>query len=242
MAFSLGVFAQRKIEKTIPVSAGQTITMDFAFAEIIKLHTWDKKEILVRGEVSINRGENDEAFEITSQVAGGKVVITADLKDQDNIPRRIVIHRGDQDYFFKTDDFHHPDVVKFMAENNGAYQWTSQGILRSIKLEIFVPQGTATTIESKFGMLEITDFNAPLIAKAKHGGLDVKVKPSSLGDLRAKTRHGEILTNLDIKFDVTPANRHDDFWTEIFKKVGTGYSYDLEATHGKIYLRKATVQ
>jgi hypothetical protein len=242
MACSLGVFAQRKIEKTIPVSGGQTISMDFEFAELIQLHTYDKKEILIRGEVSINHGENDEAFEIRSEVQDGKVVITAVLKDQDKIPRRIVIHRDDQDFFFKTDDMHHPDVVKFLAENNGAYQWTSGGIQRSIKLEVFVPQGVATTIETKFGTMEITDFNAPLVAKARHGGIDVKVKPSSLGELRAKTRHGEILTNLDIKFDVTPANRNDDFWTEIFKKVGGGYSYDLEATHGKIYLRKAAVQ
>jgi hypothetical protein len=242
MACSLGVFAQRKIEKTIPVSSGQSITMDFEFAETIQLHTWDKKEIMIRGEVSINRGENDDAFEIRSEVAGGKVVITAVLKDQDKIPQRILIRRGDQEFYFKTDDFHHPDVEKFMAENGSSYQWSSHGILRSIKLEIFVPQGTPTRIESKFGMLEVTDFNAPLVAKAKHGGIDVKVRTSSLSDLRAKTHHGEILTNLDINFDVIPTDRNDDFRTEVFKKIGTGYSYDLEATHGKIYLRKATVQ
>jgi hypothetical protein len=242
MACSLSVFAQRKIERTIPLSSAQSITMDFEFAEIIQLQTWDKKEVMVRGEVSINRGENDDAFEIRSEVTGGKIVITAVLKDQDKIPRRILIQRGDQEYYFKTDDFHHPDVKKFMADNGGEYQWSSHGILRSIKLEIFVPQGTPTTIEAKFGMLEVSEFNAPLVAKAIHGGIDVKVRTSSLSDLRAKTRHGEILTNLDIKFDVIPANRHDDFWTEVFKKVGTGYSYDLEATHGKIYLRKPTVQ
>lgn len=242
MACSLGVFAQRKIEKAIPVSADQSIKIDIKFAETIQLHTWEKKEILVRAEVSINRGENDDAFEIRSEVSDGKVMITTGLQNEEQIPRRIVIHRGDQEYFFKTGDFHHPDVEKFMAENGGSYQWSSSGILRSIKLEIFVPQGVSTTLESKFGMLEVTEFNAPLVAKANHGGIDVRVRTSDLGELRAKTRHGEILTNLDVKFDVIPANRHDDFRTEVFKKIGSGYSYDLEAIHGKIYLRKATGQ
>ncbi len=239
MVYSTGVFAQRKIEKTIAVPSNHSISMDFDFPELIQVHTWDKKEVLIRGEVSINHGENDDAFELSTSTENGKVVIASLLKDQDNIPTRIVIKKGDQEFFFKTSDYNHPDIQKFLAENSGQYQYMSQGILRSIRLEVFVPHGVTTRIESKFGIVEITDFNAPLVVVAKHGSIDAQINSAKVGDLTARTRHGEILTNLDLKFDVTPSmdrNRNDG--TEIKTKLGNGFAYNFEATHGKVYLRK----
>jgi hypothetical protein len=239
LAYSMGTFAQRKIEKTIVVPANHTISMDFDFPELIQIHTWDKKEILIRGEVSINHGENDDAFELTASTTNNVVNVTSKIKNLEQLPRRIVIKKGDQEYFFKTGDFNHPDVVKFMNENGGNYQYTSQGIIKTIKLEIFVPQGVATNIVSKFGLVEIKDFNAPLVVDAKHGGIDAVIQKAGMGELTAKTEHGEILTNLDAKFDVSPAmkQKHTN-WTEIKARLGTGHSFYLESTFGKVYLRK----
>ena len=238
MVYSMEVFAQTKIEKSIAVPAGNKIVMDFEFPELIQVHTWDKKEVLIRGQVSINHGESDDAFQITSSAKDGKVSIESTIKDRDKIPKRITIRHGGEDVYFKTDDMNHPDVVRFIAENGGQYQYMSHGINIHITLEIFVPQGVSTHIESKFGMVEIAEFNGPLTVSAKHGGVDAQISKTSTGQLTAKTKHGEIFTNLDSKFEVTPMKENFHDALEVKASVGGTYAYNLEAIHGRIYLRK----
>ncbi len=230
-------FAQRKIEQTIPVSAGQKIEMCFDDPELIKVHTWNKNEVLIRGEVSINRGENDDAFELVVDNASGTLKVSSRLRDRDNIPGRTLIRKGDQEFYFPTRDPHDPAIQKFLEENGGAYTYMSNGIIRDISLEIWVPQGMATYVEAKYGLVEITDFNAPLEVDAKYGGVDVTVTASKTGDLIARTRYGEILTNLDATF--TPLNDNkSNHWTEIRTAFGNGPAYVLESHYGKVYLRK----
>src|SRR5262245_44935730 len=86
--------AQSKIEKTIPIQAGQKLVLHFEDPEI-KLQTWDKNEVLIRGTASINRGENDSAFELQVTSDAQEVVVTAVIKDKENLPKRITIKKGD---------------------------------------------------------------------------------------------------------------------------------------------------
>ncbi len=227
--------AQRKIEQTIPVRSGQTIQMSFDDPELIKVHTWEKNEVLIRGDVSINRGEHDDAFEIVVTNTSEVVSLTSQLRDREKIPRRTLIRKGDQDYYFPTNDPRDPAIQKFLDENDGAYTFMSSGIIRDITLEIWVPQGVATSIKAKYGLVEITNFNAPLQVDAKYGGVDATVVAARTGDLTARTRYGEILTNLNVKFTPIDENRS---WTEIKTAFGNGPAYVLESQYGKVYLRK----
>jgi hypothetical protein len=232
-------FAQTKIEKSIPVQTGQKLVMNFDYPELIKIQTWERKEVLVKGEVSINKGENDDAFELLTQTSGGVTTIAASLKDKENLPRRIVIKKGDMEYVFKGNNYKDPEVQKFLAENGGDYSYISSGIIKEITLEIFVPKGMETTVEAKYGLIEVKAFDAPLTIDAKYGGVDVTMNAKTTGELIARTQYGEILTNLDIAFDSgkrnTPAYEK---WTEVSAKPGTGPRYILESKYGKVYLRK----
>ena len=60
---SLVSVAQTKIEKSIPIRSGQKLVLNFDYPELT-LQTWDKNEVLIKGVVSINRGENDSAFDL----------------------------------------------------------------------------------------------------------------------------------------------------------------------------------
>ena len=86
--------------------------------------------------------------------------------------------------------------------------------------------------------MEVKSFNAPLI-DAKFGGVDATISTSSTGLLTAPSRYGEILTNLDVKFDQARFPDKQDKWTEISAKVGSGHAYLIESTYGKVYLRKS---
>jgi hypothetical protein len=235
---SIVSFGQTKVEKTIPVKPGQKLLLDFDYPEV-KIQTWDKNEVLISGIVSINRGENDSAFDL--QVNTDKdITVTSGLKDKENIPQRIVIKKGDTEYFFKAKDYNDPEIQKFLEENGREYTYMSNGIIRDIKLEIFVPKNMDTKITAKYGLVEVKGFNAPLTIDAKYGGVDATITPASTGTVTVRSRHGEILTNLDAKFDQQNCRSctNNDRWTEITAKLGTGPSYMIESKYGTVYLRK----
>jgi hypothetical protein len=239
IAYSLLVIGQTKIEKTFPVQGIQKIELAFDYPELIQVHTWDKREVLVKGSVSINRGEHDSAFQLLSSSKNNTLQITSEIKDKNNIPRRTIIKRGDQEYFFKAADASDPAVQKFLEENGRDYTYMTNGLIQEITLEIFVPKGMECRIDAKYGLVEITDFNAPLVVNAPYGGIDATIANSTTGQLTARTKFGEILTNLDTKFQSADMNNnHHDHWTEINTNFGNGPRFDFESKFGKVYLRK----
>jgi len=237
LCFLSDVVAQARVEKTIPWKSGMQLQLDFDHPDI-KIHTWEKNEVAVTGTASINHGENDNAFQLTVEETAGVVKLSSQLKDKENIPQRITIKKGDQEFYFKTADYNDAAVKKFLAENGHDYSYMSNGIIREIDLEIFVPKGTVTSVASKFGLVEVTNFDAPLTVDAKFGKIDASVPVQNIGELSARTRHGEILTNLDVKFDQSPLVSRKEHWTEISAKPGKGPYYRFESKYGNVYLRK----
>ena len=73
-------YAQTPINKTIPAQPGQTIVMHFDYPELIQVSTWDKNEISITGNVTINSGENDDAFELFTSTSGGTISIRNEIK------------------------------------------------------------------------------------------------------------------------------------------------------------------
>ena len=91
---------------------------------------------------------------------------------------------------------------------------------------------------AKYGIVEVKGFDAPLTIDAKYGGVDATIVASATGQITARSRYGEILTNLAIKFDQASYSDRRDHWTEISAKTGTGPSYNFESKYGNVYLRK----
>ncbi len=234
---SLTLNAQILIEKTFAVQPGQKLNLNFDDPEI-KLQTWDKNEVLIKGTVSINRGENDKAFELQSTSSTKELIITSVIKDRENIPQRIIIKRGDTEYFFKAKDYNDPEIQKFLEQNGREYSYMSNGIAKEIKLEVFVPKKMETIVQAKYGMVEVKIFDAALTINAKYGGVDATIAMASTGELTARSRYGEILTNLGIPFNQARDSAHHDNWTEITVKPGTGHHYSFESKYGNVYLRK----
>lgn len=229
-------FGQTPVEKTVTVQLGQKLMLEFDKPEV-KITTWDKKEILIKGTASINRGENDNAFELLVTTTGPQIKIASNIKDKENLPQRIVIKKGDTEYFFKAKDFNDPEVQKFLDQNGREYSYISSGVVVEVKLEVFVPRGMETSVLSKYGVVEVVGFEAPLTIDSKYGGVDISVTPATTGQLTARSRYGEILTNLGVHFDQRGPDKTDK-WTEITAKVGTGSRYEIESKYGNVYLRK----
>jgi hypothetical protein len=228
-------YAQTQLNKIIPVQSGQKINMHFDYPEIVRVSTWDRNEISVQGTISINNGENDDAFLFESSVNGNTIDINSIIKDLKHLPQRITIVRDGQKMMFKDK----AELKKYQEENGKGYNTMSWGADIEIKLEIKVPKNVDTRVESVYGMVEIKDFIGPLVVEATYGGVDAAVTERAIGEIVAETNYGEIYTNLDAKFGGTEF-KNRDFHTFVSAKPGSGPRYSFESKYGNVYIRKAS--
>lgn len=225
-------FAQTPINKSIEFQPGQTITMHFDYPELVKISTWDKNEISITGTVSINGGENDDAFSLESSSDGKVVSITGEIRNIKSLPHRITIWHDGQKMMFKTKE----DYKKYQDEHGRDYNSMNWGTDFDIFLVIKVPKNVETKVLSTYGTIEIKDFTGPLVAESTYGGVDASLTEGLVGDLKAEVRYGDIYTNFDSKFT---GSEFKDFHTVVSAKPGNGPRYSFESKYGNVYLRKA---
>jgi hypothetical protein len=227
--------AQTSVNKTIPVQAGQKIQMHFDYPNLIKISTWDKNEIFIQGTVSINSGNNDNAFEVSSSLSGNTILIKNEIRDMKKLPQRITITRGGQKITFKD----RAEYQKYADQKGGSFDQMSTGVDIDIVLEIKVPKGIETGVESVYGMVEVKEFNGPLTVEATYGGVDASIMERATGELQAETNYGQIYSNLEVKFSGDQVHERD-FHTWVSAKPGAGPRYSFESKYGNVYLRKPT--
>ncbi|MDH4058691.1 MAG: hypothetical protein OEU76_07990 [Cyclobacteriaceae bacterium] len=153
-----------------------------------------------------------------------------DLKGTQEV---IVVKRGGEKFIFRSRD----ELRKYKNENPGAFDVISYGMDIEIELEIKVPVSMTTQIDVKYGMVEVVNFNALLIAMATCGGVDVSLNETMVGQVVAETNYGQIYSNLKSQFT---GDKHErDFHTMVSAQLGTGPKYQVESTYGNVYLRRS---
>jgi hypothetical protein len=228
--FGEAALAQKPISKAYPVQSGQSIKFHFDYPDLIKVSTWDKNEVFIQGTVSINEGESDDAFELSSSAFGKTLLIESKIRDLKNLPRRITVMKDGKKFTFKNKS----ELRDFDPNNRSTYESYREGVEMHILLEIKVPKNVTTKVESVYGLVEIKEFDAPIVVDATYGGVDVSLLESKVGELKVETNYGQIYSNLDHKF----SGREEDFHTLVSAKLGNGPSYHFESKYGNVYLRK----
>lgn len=229
----LNAVAQTPISKSLPVKPGQRLHMNFDYPDLIKVKTWDKNEIRIEGTVSINGGENDDAFELMTDVESNLISVRSQIDNIKNLPQRIMVIDNGKKVVFKNKQ----EYKKYKELNGGQFDVMSFGQEFEIQLEITVPKNMETHIESVYGMVEVSEFEAPLTVIATYGGVDAALAEMKVGEIKAETNYGEIYSNLDSKLEGSKIDR--DFYTQVFAKLGQGPRYSFESKYGNVYLRKS---
>ena len=229
--FTGTLVAQTPVNKNYPVSAGQKISLRFDDPELVKISTWDKNEIAIGGSISINGGENDDAFELIQSTSGNTIFIENKIRNMKELPHRITIVNKGEKITFKSK----ADYQKYCEENGRNFNQRSEGVDMDILLEIKVPRNIEVKLESVYGMVEVKNYAGPLTVEATYGGVDVTVLEKSTGELTAETNYGQIYTNLDLKFS---GSEFENFHTLVSAKPGNGPKYNFESKYGNVYLRK----
>jgi hypothetical protein len=227
-------FGQTEINKTVPYQKGQNIRMHFDYPELIKISTWDGNTVVIQGMVSINNGENDDAFLLETNTSGNTIDISARIKDMDKLPQRITIDRDGQKIVFKDK----AELRKYQQEHGRNFNQMNIGVDMEIMIEIKVPRNVQTRVESVYGMVEVKNFSGPLIVESTYGGVDAALMENAVGEIVAETNYGEIYSNLKAKFFGDVHDR-EDFHTLVSAKLGAGPKYELESKYGNVYIRKS---
>jgi hypothetical protein len=226
--------AQTKINRTVQVKPGQTLNMHFDYPELIKVTSWDKNEIAITGEVSINGGESDEAFELTVDNSASVISVRNEIRNMKQLPQRVTVMIEGQKITFRNK----AEWKRYQDEHGVKASMVNMGVDMDIELEIKVPRNMDTKIMSVYGLVEVRDFQGPLNVEATYGGVDVAISPQTTGELSAETNYGNIYSNLDLKPD-TSNSREEDFHLYITARLGQGPKCTVESQYGNVYLRKA---
>ncbi len=232
MSISVMTFAT-EINKTIPVQKGQVLRAWFDYPKVVKITSWDKNEVQVLCHVSINGGENDEAFELDVKTSGTTISIKNKIMDLDRLPRRVTVTENGVKLMFKNE----AEWRKYREEHGGGGN-ISMGADLEIEVEIKVPNGMETSVESVYGLVEVRDFSGPIDVQSTYGGIDASLAEKNVGELIAETNYGNIYSNLQIEVDKRNA-REEDFHTLVRAFPGSGPRYKFQSPYGNVYLRRA---
>lgn len=225
------VLAQTAVNKSFEAQTNQTINFYFDHPELIRFSTWDQKEVQITGSVSVNGGENDDAFVLSSSTTGQILNIRGEMKDLKSLPKRVtIVHKGEKITFRDKAEF-----SKWSRDKGiNHFDMMSTGVDIDIVLEVKVPRSAAVTVDAVYGMVEIRNFDAPIEVVATYGGVDAALNAKATGELLAETNYGQIYSNLDVKFE----GKTGDFHQLVRAKPGMGAKQSFISKYGNVYLRK----
>jgi hypothetical protein len=235
MITAIPAVAQTQVNRTVAVKAGQTLNLHFDYPKLVKVTSWDKNEIAITGEVSINAGESDDAFQLSVDNSGSVISVRSEIRNMKQLPQRVTVMIDGQKVRFANK----AEWKKYQEEHGVKASMVNMGVDMEIELEIKVPRNMDTKVMSVYGMVEVRDFQGPLTVEATYGGVDIALSPQTTGELSAETNYGNIYSNLDFKPDTTNS-KEEDFHIYITARLGNGPRCRVESRYGNVYLRKAT--
>ncbi len=228
-ALSLGSYAQTVTTKTFAVARGQQVNFKFDYPKV-KVSTWDKDEVSVTSHVNINDNENNDAFELLSDTKEGVLTISSHIKDMDKLPRHYTIIRNGKTTIYRSKD----EYLEARKDKSGITV-LNEGTDINVMVEVKVPVSVISNLKAVYGIVELTNFNAPITVDATYGGIDATIAAVNTGKLQATTNYGQLYTNLDLNLT---EHTERNFYNSITAEPGKGPSYKFTSTYGKIYLRK----
>src|SRR5690349_24013836 len=177
MVGSFNLLAQDIEEMKLPWKAGQKIELNLKFAEKIIVEAWDKKEVFVKAEVTINSGTLNHAHVMDSTISDQEISILADL-DEDVVGKNFWCdceRQGSWRY----------------GQNKENHKW----VCSDINYTVYLPAGADLNLKTISGDIKITNMKGVIEAESVSGTVDVIIPAGSKADVRLKSVMGRVSIN-----------------------------------------------
>ena len=212
--------AQKVIEKTAPVAAGQRVFLDLRQATSIRVRAGAPGQMALKATVSINQNRLNDALQLSVAPAADQLRVTADF---------------DKEMLKKAQP---GDCAGYDDHGQGRNMWYGQQVCDNIAYDITLPADVALRVFTYSGNVDIVGFSNAIEAKSLSGFIDVSWPAATGAVLSLKTLNGEVYTDQDIAFS-TALRRNPDFgyWLQGTLQ-GSGPVVKLESISSDVYFRK----
>lgn len=214
MSFSNTLFSQKVVEKSSPIKPNEELILDFEFADKITVTTWDKNEVYVKANISINDNEDNDHFNLDINKKTYGIEFESEIDNMKSLQtrKRVVDKDGDVTIY--------------------------NSIEMDLYFEVKVPKNVEIKIETINGDIEIKNVLGKMDIKTISGFIDITLPVKHNADLDLSTISGGMYS--DFEFNNEKNNGYYHYGKhDLSKRLNNGGNkIYLETISGDIYLRK----
>jgi hypothetical protein len=213
-------FAQKVIEKTLPVAANQLVNLNLKFADSIRVRYWDKPNAQIRITVTINGGKLNDALLVTTGSTDQEVSLKTDFDKE-------LIKQG------QPEDC--PDQRNsWSSDRNGKHY----AVCSEINYQVYLPRQAQLKLETINGNIDIQGATGPVFAKTISGFVDMSWPKAKGANVAMQTITGEVYSDLSIDFKNKKQKNPMVGYLLEGTLNGGGPAVRLESISNNVYLRK----
>ncbi|WP_282013901.1 hypothetical protein [Marinifilum flexuosum] len=215
------VFAngQKIVEKSVKISSDEKISLEFKFADDIKISTWDKNEVYVKASVNINENEDNDAFRFNVNSFSKGIEIESEIENMEDLHRTTIIQR-EQNKDGKTETI------------------TTNSIDMELFFEVKLPRDARLSINTISGNINIVGLQNKMEIETISGFIDLSLPSKQQADLVLNTITGEMYTDFDLNTKDMGELKHYHNGKFSTSLNGGGEEIFLKTISGDIFLRK----
>ncbi|MDQ2177851.1 hypothetical protein [Marinifilum sp. D714] len=219
MMTTVFAYGQKIVEKSVKISSEEKVSLEFKFADDIKISTWDKNEVYVKASVNINENEDNDAFRFNVNSFSKGIEIESEIENMEDLHRTTIIKR-EQSKDGKTETI------------------TTNSIDMELFFEVKLPRNTRLSINTISGNISIVGLQSKMEIETISGFIDLSLPSKQQADLVLNTITGEMYTDFELNTKNKGELKHyrnGKFSTSL---NGGGEEIFLKTISGDIFLRK----
>jgi hypothetical protein len=209
--------AQKIIEKSAILSAGQRVFLNLKQATSIRIRAGAAGKMTMKATISINSNRLNDALLINLNQSAEQLLVNADFDKE-------MLRQAKPG-----------DCPSTGGERN---MWFGQQVCDDIAYEITLPADVALRVYSYSGNVDIAGLSGAIEAKSLSGFIDVAWPANKGAELSLKTLEGEVYTDQDIAFSNAPKKTAVLGYQLLGTLSGSGPLVKLESISNDVYFRK----
>ncbi|NOU58325.1 DUF4097 family beta strand repeat-containing protein [Marinifilum caeruleilacunae] len=219
MMGSMFAHGQKIVEKSVKMSGEKKVSLEFKFADDIKISTWDKNEVYVKASVNINNNEDNDAFRFHVNSYSKGIEIESEIENMKDLHKTTIIQR-DEDKDGKMETI------------------TTNSIDMDLFFEVKLPRNARLSINTISGDITIVGLQNEMEIETISGFIDLSLPTKQQADLVLNTITGEMYS--DFEFNTKHEGKLKHYYNGKFTTSlnGGGEEIFLKTISGDIFLRK----
>ncbi len=228
--------AQKIIEKTAPVAAGQRVFLNLKQGSTIRIRAGAAGQLTLKASVSINQNKANDALLLTVTPSSDELRVESAFDEE-------MLRRAAPGDCSETQGVYYGDTYMGAGYDaktrEGRSKRAGYHVCADITYDISLPANVALRVNTYSANINIAGLSGPIEAKSLSGFVDVAWPAGAGAELALKTITGEVYTDQAIAFSsAPPKNPVVGYQLRGTLGSGGGPLVKLESISNDVYFRK----